>query len=103
MASSHITILYIIFFFFVVFLANIVSFKSFYRREDTGTEKRSSCILGITEQTVKAGVQNACLPKVSARPSKISNVEIYRMPLMGGSVLGVANSGESQSLGADSS
>lgn len=65
----------------MVFLANIVSFKSFYRREDTGTEERSSSILGITEQTVKAGV--------SEWPSKISNVEIYRMPLMGGSVLWV--------------
>lgn len=77
----------------MVFLANIVSFKSFYRREDTGTEKRSFCILGITEQTMKAGIQNACLPEVSARPSKISNVEIYRRLC----AVGVANGGESQS------
>lgn len=55
--------------FFVVFLANILfPLKAFIKKE----EKRESFgILGIRDQTTKAGIQNASPPKVSARPSKI--------------------------------
>lgn len=73
--------------FFVVFLANIVSFKSFYRRrrEDRGREEEF--LHTWDHRADHGGWHSECLPTESL--SKISNVEIYRMPLTGGSALWV--------------
>lgn len=103
MASSHITILYIIIF-FVVFLANIVSFKSFYRRrrEDRGREEEF--LRSWDHRADHGGWHSECLPTKSL--SKAQQDQQCRN-LQDAShgwlcAVGVANGGESQSLGADS-
>lgn len=103
MASSHITILYIIIF-FVVFLANIVSFKSFYRRrrEDRGREEEF--LRSWDHRADHGGWHSECLPTESLskaqQDQQCRNLQDAAHGWL--CAVGVANGGESQSLGADS-